>query len=170
VPPSRLASTESFGCGVLCPIRRGAPSTTTSTVLRTIKGNVPFFTLERMGLWAVRDVRLDILPATPAGSSPALPVACSTFDRHDGREDHGRVVRTSGRRGLCRRDHARRGSPAHIRVQLRARSGSAASSTPASVSWSPEMSYTLVGYTCPFVYYYSSFYAFTCRITTYNRY
>ncbi len=102
VPPSRLASTNSFGI-----------STTTSTVLRTTKGDVPGFTLDCMGLWGMQDVRLAILPVTRAGSSPALPVVCNMHGRDDGRKDHGRVVRTSGRRGICRRDHARRRSPAH---------------------------------------------------------
>jgi hypothetical protein len=67
-----------------------------------------------MGLWEGQDVRLAILTATRAGSSPALPIVFTMLDRDDGREDHGRVVRTSGRRGICRRDHARRRSPAHF--------------------------------------------------------
>jgi hypothetical protein len=62
----------------------------------------------------VRDVLMAILTETREGSSPALHVVCNMLDRHDGREGHGRVVRISGRRGLCRRDNARRGSPAHI--------------------------------------------------------
>ncbi len=78
------------------------------------KGSVPFFILGRMGLWEVQDVRLAILTATRAGSRPALPVVRNMLDRDDGREVHGRVVRTSGRRGICRRDHARRRSPAHF--------------------------------------------------------
>jgi hypothetical protein len=65
-------------------------------------------------LGGVRDVLMAILTATRAGSCPALPVVCNMVNRHDGREDHSRVVRTSGRRGLCRRDHARRRSPAHF--------------------------------------------------------
>ena len=87
----------------------------------------------------MRDVLMVILTATCAGSSPALPVICNVLDRHDGREGHGRVVRTSGRRGICRRDHARRRSPAHFE-RLCAQSCSAATSaarawTPASVIW-----------------------------------
>ena len=69
--------------------------------------------MDRMGLWEVQDVLLAILTATRGGSSAALPVVCNMLDRDDGREDHGRVVRASGRRGICRRDHARRRSPAH---------------------------------------------------------
>ena len=83
--------------------------------LWSVKGNVPFFILGHMGLWEVQDVLLAILTATRDGSSPALLVVCNMLDRDDGREDHGRVVRTSasGRRQICRRDHARRRSPAH---------------------------------------------------------
>jgi hypothetical protein len=65
-------------------------------------------------LGGMRDLLMAILTATRAGSSPALPAVCNLVNRHDGREDHGRVVRTSGRRGLCRRGYARRGSPVHI--------------------------------------------------------
>ncbi len=94
------------------------------------------------GAWEVRDALLALFPVTCTGSSPtainsspALPVFFNMVDRHDGFEDDGRAARTRGRHGLCRRDHPRaaRGSPAHSRVQLRAQSESAASSTPASI-------------------------------------
>ena len=84
--------------------------------------------LERWGV-----IPLAIFLVARAGSRPAVR---NIVDRQDGREDQGRAPRR-GRRGLCRRDGpgAARDLPAHIRVQLRAQSGSAASSTPASVSW-----------------------------------
>jgi hypothetical protein len=73
------------------------------------------------GASEVRDVLLAIFPVMRTGSSPVVRVVCNVVDRQDGREVHGRAPR-GGRRGLCRRDHPRaaRGSPAHIRVQLRA--------------------------------------------------
>jgi hypothetical protein len=66
--------------------------------------------MSRFSQWTARgsglqDALLAILPATRAGSGPALPVVCNMLDRDDGREANGR--------GLCRRDHARRRSPAH---------------------------------------------------------
>jgi hypothetical protein len=101
---------------------------TPSTVLRTTKGNVPFFHIQTHGAQEARDSLILIFPVMCAGSSPAVR---NMVDRQDGREDQGRAPRR-GRRGLCRRDSpgAARDSPAHIRVQLRAQSGSAASSTP----------------------------------------
>jgi hypothetical protein len=113
---SGLARVGSFGCEELA-----------STVLR-IKSSASHFRPERIGRptlqtgthgpRGVRDVLLAILPVTRVGSSPALPVVCNMFDRHEGREDEGRVARTSGRRELCRRDHARRGSPDHIDLKF----------------------------------------------------
>ena len=86
-----------------------------------------FFTLVRMGAGGChRYVLLAFFAGTNAESSgPTLPVVCNMVDRGDGREDHSRVSRTRGRRGLCCRDHATaRGSSAHIRVRrLRAHAG-----------------------------------------------
>jgi hypothetical protein len=135
---SGLSDARSFGRAGAGSIPCEELATTTSTVLRT-KRSVPS-RISHSSAWGAREVRdalLALFPVTCTGSSPALPVVCNMVDRHDGREDDGRAARIRGRRGLCRRDHPRatRCSLAHIRFQLRAQSGSAASSTPASVSW-----------------------------------
>ena len=139
---SGLATAHSFG-------RAGAKSapceelgTSTSTVLRT-KCSDALFAVERShGAREVGVIPLAIFLVARAGSGPAVR---NIVDRQDGREDQGRAPRR-GRRGLCRWDSpgAARDSPAHIRVQLRAQSGSAASSTPASVSWKRMEAWALI--------------------------